>query len=98
MWDVATEDSYSRNEVIRCIHIGLSCVQEDPIQRPTIQSIIVTLNSQSISLSDPQEPAYFRGNKTDSNMAAQDHHCDQSTSKSMQWSVDDATISELHLR
>ena len=68
--------------MIRCIHTGLLCLEEDPIQRPTIQYIIVMLNSQSISLPDPQEPAFFSGNGTDLNVAAQVHRSDQSTETS----------------
>jgi hypothetical protein len=51
--------SYSKDEVIKCLNIGLLCVQEDPVDRPTIESIILMLNSYSVPLPSPQEPAYF---------------------------------------
>ena len=38
-------DSFSRDEVMRCIHMGLLCVQEDPAERPTVETIVLTLNS-----------------------------------------------------
>ncbi|KAI5590594.1 hypothetical protein BDE02_04G019900 [Populus trichocarpa] len=36
LMDASSADSYSRNEITRCIHIGLLCVQEDPNNRPTL--------------------------------------------------------------
>jgi hypothetical protein len=41
--DQSLGDSYSRDEVLRCIQIGLLCVQKDPADRPTMASILLTL-------------------------------------------------------
>jgi hypothetical protein len=94
--DQSLGDSYSRDEVLRCIHIGLLCVQEDPADRPTMASILLTLNSGSVTLPSPQEPAFFLRSKTD--MPIKDLESDQSTSKSMPWSINEASISELDPR
>ncbi|XP_065865642.1 cysteine-rich receptor-like protein kinase 44 [Euphorbia lathyris] len=51
----------STQEMIRCIHIALLCVQEDLGKRPTMPSIILMLSSSSISLPVPSKPAYFMG-------------------------------------
>ncbi|XP_017978381.1 PREDICTED: cysteine-rich receptor-like protein kinase 29 isoform X2 [Theobroma cacao] len=40
----------SRNEMLRCIHIGLLCVQENVADRPTMATVVLMLNSSSISL------------------------------------------------
>ncbi|GMN49791.1 hypothetical protein TIFTF001_018952 [Ficus carica] len=45
-------------EVIRCIHIGLLCVQEDPEDRPTMSSVVVLLESGQVSLPQPSQPAF----------------------------------------
>jgi serine/threonine protein kinase len=63
--DPALRDSYSRNEVNQCIHIGLLCVQENPADRPTMASIILMLDSYSITLTAPQQPAVFLLSKTE---------------------------------
>ncbi|KAG4998412.1 hypothetical protein JHK85_029851 [Glycine max] len=60
---------YSPEEVIKCTHIGLLCVQEDPNDRPTMATVVFYLNSPSINLPPPHEPGYFKrdrieGNKT----------------------------------
>ena len=49
---------------MRCIHIGLLCIQENLIDRPTMASVAVMLNSYSLALSIPSKPAYFIGSGT----------------------------------
>ena len=49
----------STTEIMRCIHIALLCVQEDANDRPTMNSIIVMLNSNTLSLPVPSRPAFF---------------------------------------
>ncbi|KAI4371669.1 hypothetical protein MLD38_009995 [Melastoma candidum] len=51
----------SSKEVLRCIHVGLLCVQEEAISRPTMASVGVMLSSHSITLPMPSQPA-FTGN------------------------------------
>ncbi|KAI8001399.1 Cysteine-rich receptor-like protein kinase 10 [Camellia lanceoleosa] len=94
LMDSTLKRSYSRNEVIRCIHIGLLCIQEDPATRPSMATIVVKLNSYSATLSIPQQPAIFaRESKTGQGLES-----DQSTSKSISWSVNETSITELHPR
>ncbi|VVA40348.1 PREDICTED: cysteine-rich [Prunus dulcis] len=49
----------SRTEIMRCIHIGLLCVQENVADRPTMASVILMLNSYSLSLPVPSQPAFY---------------------------------------
>ncbi|GLU23234.1 hypothetical protein SLE2022_392570 [Rubroshorea leprosula] len=49
------------SEVLKCIHIGLLCVQEDPADRPTMSSVIVMLVGETITLPKPTEPAFSVG-------------------------------------
>lgn len=39
--------------------MALLCVQENPIDRPTISDVIVFLSTENIILPDPKQPAYF---------------------------------------
>ncbi|KAL9456258.1 hypothetical protein AB3S75_005475 [Citrus x aurantiifolia] len=92
-------DSYSRNEVIRCIHLGLLCVQEDLAERPSMATIVLMLNSYSVTLPSPQQPAFFIGSRTERSLHTKDFEfSDKSTNKSMPWSVDEASITEVHPR
>ncbi|XP_052290615.1 cysteine-rich receptor-like protein kinase 10 isoform X2 [Citrus sinensis] len=92
-------DSYSRNEVIRCIQLGLLCVQEDPAERPSMATIVLMLNSYSVTLPSPQHPAFFIGSRTERDLPTKEFECsDKSTSKSIPWSVDEASITEVYPR
>ncbi|XP_021802860.1 cysteine-rich receptor-like protein kinase 8, partial [Prunus avium] len=49
----------SRTEIMRCIHIGLLCVQENVVDRPSMASVILMLNSYSLTLPVPSQPAFY---------------------------------------
>ncbi|KAF7840696.1 cysteine-rich receptor-like protein kinase 10 [Senna tora] len=85
--DPTLRESYTPNEVMRCIHIGLLCVQEDPEERPTMASIVLMLDSYSVTLPTPTQPAFF------SNMP-KDFQFDQSASKLPPMSVNEMSISD----
>ncbi|XP_042377177.1 cysteine-rich receptor-like protein kinase 10 [Zingiber officinale] len=57
-------DQCPTEEVLKCMHVGLLCVQEDPIQRPTMATVVVMLNSHSISLPMPSAPAFVNHSGT----------------------------------
>jgi hypothetical protein len=91
-------NSYSREQVKRCLHIGVLSVQDDPANRPTMASIVLMLNSQSISLPSPlRQPAYFLHSRTEEK-PLMEQESDQSTSKSVALSVNEASITELYPR
>lgn len=48
--------SGSRDEIMKCIHIALLCVQENVADRPTMPSVELMLNSDSTSLPLPSQP------------------------------------------
>ncbi|KAJ9566112.1 hypothetical protein OSB04_002078 [Centaurea solstitialis] len=56
---ILSDGSNSVRDMIRCIHIGLLCVQEDVTKRPTMASVVLMLSSLSITLAVPSEPAFF---------------------------------------
>ncbi|KAI5324549.1 hypothetical protein L3X38_033622 [Prunus dulcis] len=49
----------SRNEIMRCIHIGLLRVQENVADRPTMASVNIMTNSYSLTLPVPSQPAFY---------------------------------------
>ncbi|XP_028787868.1 putative receptor-like protein kinase At4g00960 isoform X2 [Neltuma alba] len=49
----------STNEIMRCIHIGLLCVQENIADRPTMASVTSMLSSYSFSLRLPSQPPFL---------------------------------------
>lgn len=61
--DPSLEQTYVENDVLRCIHIALLCVQEDPAYRPTMSSVVFMLENDSVLLPEPTEPAFFLGRR-----------------------------------
>ncbi|XP_059439287.1 G-type lectin S-receptor-like serine/threonine-protein kinase At1g11330 [Corylus avellana] len=45
-------------EILRCIHVGLLCVQEFAKDRPTVSIVISMLKSEIIDLPLPKQPAF----------------------------------------
>ncbi|XP_027937052.1 cysteine-rich receptor-like protein kinase 10 isoform X2 [Vigna unguiculata] len=98
-------NSNSRNEMLRCIHIGLLCVQENLVDRPTMANIILMLNSHSLSLPIPAEPAFFMNSRTRSlpEMQSWEYNSRETGSseailKSAQESENEASITEPYPR
>ena len=56
--DTCLEDSCIPFEALRCIHIGLLCIQRHPNDRPNMTSIVIMLSSES-ALPQPKEPPIF---------------------------------------
>ncbi|KAF8014775.1 hypothetical protein BT93_H0544 [Corymbia citriodora subsp. variegata] len=99
--DPALSSAYSMNEVIRCMHIGLLCVQDDMEDRPTIDSVILMLSSDSISIPVPQRPSFFfpgkkyRQEPCVPNSDQPNSKVDQSISKiTVPWSLTDSDLAD----
>ncbi|KAF8046082.1 hypothetical protein N665_4039s0001 [Sinapis alba] len=56
--DPVIVDNCQKSEVVRCIHVGLLCVQEDPVERPTFSTILLMLTSNNVILPVPQQPGF----------------------------------------
>uniref|UniRef100_A0ACD5U723 Uncharacterized protein n=1 Tax=Avena sativa TaxID=4498 RepID=A0ACD5U723_AVESA len=52
-------EGYARSQALRCIHIGLMCVQPDPDDRPNILSVIFMLTRDNMEIQAPAQPAFF---------------------------------------
>ncbi|PQM39057.1 cysteine-rich receptor-like protein kinase 25 [Prunus yedoensis var. nudiflora] len=95
--DPNLRDSYEKTEVIRCVHIGLLCVQEIPDERPTMQSIVLMLSSNSVTMALPEKPAFFMHSRTELNMPSlTTESSDPTTSNPLPFSVNEASITELY--
>ncbi|KAJ8428362.1 hypothetical protein Cgig2_027778 [Carnegiea gigantea] len=73
--DKSMGDVCSVHEVLRCLHVGLLCVQERGEDRPTMTSVVLMLSSESASLPQPKLPGFCMGwnpNETDSSSSKHD--------------------------
>ncbi|MED6134163.1 hypothetical protein PIB30_034691 [Stylosanthes scabra] len=59
MMDGLLENEFPTNEAVRCIQVGLSCVQHHPEDRPTMSQVLVMLDSESAGLPQPGRPGLY---------------------------------------
>ncbi|KAL0010706.1 hypothetical protein SO802_005814 [Lithocarpus litseifolius] len=53
------EESRPPFEALRCIHIGLLCVQDQAKDRPTMPDVVSMLSNETLKLSSPKQPAFY---------------------------------------
>ncbi|XP_058094741.1 G-type lectin S-receptor-like serine/threonine-protein kinase SRK [Magnolia sinica] len=87
--DSSIADSCPTNEVLRCIHVGLLCVQENVTSRPTMLSVVSMLCNE-MAIPPPKKPAYC--NKKNFMDA------DSSTSGAGSYSINEMTTTEVQAR
>ncbi|MBA0577363.1 hypothetical protein Golob_024138 [Gossypium lobatum] len=103
--DSTLKDS-SATEVMRCLHIGLLCVQENVAERPNMASVALMLTSYSVTLPLPSQPAFFMHSNTQSEVEmlwSEDLNSgatkySQSRKETVVVSENEVTITELHPR
>ncbi|KAL9437312.1 hypothetical protein AB3S75_023216 [Citrus x aurantiifolia] len=59
--DPVLKQSFIREELLKRIHIGLLCVQEDPADRPAMSLVVVMLATDTITVPQPTQPAFSVG-------------------------------------
>ncbi|KAK9681637.1 hypothetical protein RND81_10G016900 [Saponaria officinalis] len=96
--DEAIRDSYSNHEVMRCVHLGLLCVQDSVQARPTIETVVLSLDSFTVTLPLPTQPAFFSKVSEESFIARRMVALHSSGSKSIPSSRNDVSVSEIEPR
>lgn len=59
MIDPAISESTSQLEIMRCIQVGLLCVQEFPEDRPIITAVVSMIENEVIDLPRPTQPGFI---------------------------------------
>ncbi|XP_048425780.1 cysteine-rich receptor-like protein kinase 34 isoform X1 [Pyrus x bretschneideri] len=62
--DPTLGNSFIKEQLLRCIHVGLLCVEENAADRPTMSDVISMLTTESLPLASPTKPAFFVGRRT----------------------------------
>ncbi|XP_073004252.1 cysteine-rich receptor-like protein kinase 19 isoform X2 [Typha latifolia] len=64
--DPSLGDGYSMDQVMKCIHVALLCVQEKPGDRPAMWTVTTMLSSESTTaLPVPKQPGFFNLRRRD---------------------------------
>ncbi|XP_057497482.1 G-type lectin S-receptor-like serine/threonine-protein kinase At4g03230 [Actinidia eriantha] len=58
LMDPTLNDLCSENQLMRCVHIGLLCVQENAADRPAMSDVVSMLSNESTVLANPKQPAF----------------------------------------
>ncbi|KAK1280707.1 Receptor-like serine/threonine-protein kinase SD1-6 [Acorus gramineus] len=83
--------SWSISKAIRCIHVGLLCVQERADDRPTMPSIVTMLNIETLTLPQPRQPGFYT--------RANDLPSDSPTEQNQEsCSINEVTLTIIHAR
>uniref|UniRef100_A0A5B7BFP0 Protein kinase domain-containing protein n=2 Tax=Davidia involucrata TaxID=16924 RepID=A0A5B7BFP0_DAVIN len=59
LMDHTLPESCNTSDVLKCIIIGLLCVQEDPGDRPTMSNVVFMLGSETATLPNPKQPVFI---------------------------------------
>ncbi|KAJ8630006.1 hypothetical protein MRB53_023329 [Persea americana] len=65
LMDQSLKETYKEYEVLKCICIGLLCVEEDARARPTMASVLAMLISETPTIPSPKQPAFVSRNLTE---------------------------------
>ncbi|KAM3747468.1 hypothetical protein ACB098_05G037500 [Castanea mollissima] len=85
------DESCPSSEILRCIHVGLLCVQDQATDRPTMLDVATMLSSETVQLLPPKQPAYLIN-------IAQEKPSEVSEIKLENCSINDVTISKMEAR
>ncbi|KAK7343558.1 hypothetical protein VNO77_12373 [Canavalia gladiata] len=96
--DPNIKENYYKIEVLRCIHIGLLCVQENPNARPTMAAVVSYLHNHSLELPSPHEPAFFMHGIDQKVVIQQGSSSSMSANSSAPFSVNEMSNSNFYPR
>ncbi|GLT30985.1 hypothetical protein SLA2020_436770 [Shorea laevis] len=88
----------SRSEMLRCMQLGLLCVQENVARRPTMASVVLMLSSSSVSLQVPSKPAFLMDSIIEPENSSFAYASIQSKRRSTDFTLNEVTISDFDLR
>nr|QUS47410.1 S receptor kinase [Raphanus sativus] len=86
--------TFQRQEVLKCIQIGLLCVQELAEHRPTMSSVVWMLGSEATEIPQPKPPGYCVGGSPYELDPSSSTQCDSDES----WTVNQYTCSVIDAR
>lgn len=90
LMDPAVGDTYAPSEVLRCIQVGLLCVQEHAEDRPTMSNVVLMLSSEAAILPQPKNPGFCLGRRPLGSESSSSKQDDESCT------VNQVTVTMLH--
>lgn len=56
--DPSLDDSTSSCKLLQCLHVALLCVQENPVERPSMLEVSSMLKNETEAIPVPKRPAF----------------------------------------
>ena len=88
--DPTLSDSFIKDQMLRCIHVGLLCVGDSAIDQPTMSDVITMLANDCLTLPSPEKPIFSIARK-----AIEAHICEK---ESENYSIYGLSISSMAAR
>ncbi|KAJ7948189.1 Cysteine rich receptor like kinase [Quillaja saponaria] len=100
--DPALGDQWPSHDVLKCINVGLLCVQEAATDRPTMSDIMMMLSRYAVTSRLPSEPAFLvPEERSGSNLVRKSpgvSQSDEANPELLQQSVNEVTMTDLEPR
>jgi len=58
LMDPTLHEVCNADQFVKCVNVGLLCVQEDPNARPTMSNVLTMLDSEVATIPTPKQPAF----------------------------------------
>jgi hypothetical protein len=58
LMDPTLHEVCNADQFVKCVNVGLLCVQEDPNDRPTMSNVVTMLDSEAATVPTPKQPAF----------------------------------------
>ncbi|KAL0001786.1 hypothetical protein SO802_015567 [Lithocarpus litseifolius] len=56
--DQTLHETCNADQFVKCVNVGLLCVQELPDDRPTMSNVVIMLDSETATVPTPEQPAF----------------------------------------
>jgi hypothetical protein len=60
LMDQTLREVCNADQFVKCVNIGLLCVQEDPNDRPTMSTVVTMLDSETVTVPTPKGPVFVQ--------------------------------------
>jgi hypothetical protein len=58
LMDQTIHETLNAAKFMKCVNVGLLCIQEDPNDRPTMSNVVTMLDSETGTVPTPKQPAF----------------------------------------
>ncbi|KAM4114338.1 hypothetical protein ACJW30_04G061400 [Castanea mollissima] len=80
--DQTLHETCNVDQIVKCVNVGLLCVQELPDDRPTMSNVVTMLDSETATIPTPEQPAFVprRGQSSTTSSSSRPETCTELTS------------------